>query len=330
MLRSMINFALGVVLSASALAATSLHARAQGAAKARAIAPRDTSKETRTAGPQRSRNISIENDAMTLGSTPYNDAVKRFLEKDKLKIIGGEKAPAGAFPWQVSLGVSWITNPEYAHFCGGSVYNDRWIVTAAHCLRNTDPSQVIITAGTNRLVPGSTRRNVKRIILHKNYVQATFDNDIALMELLDPLPLGDKIRPVAPLSPGDEAAMMTPGAPLSVTGWGATEEDGDTVRVLRFLENIPVILRAVCNEPLSYDGAITENMFCAGVPGKDSCQGDSGGPVTAGTKASPRLAGVVSWGEGCGRPDKYGVYTRVPRYVAWIDSCVTNAATCNQ
>ncbi len=157
---------------------------------------------------------------LSKGSEPYEEAVRQYLSKAQPKIVVGKPAPIGAFPWQVSLGVSWIADPFSAHFCGGSVYADRWIITAAHCQVRLLPAQVIITAGTNRLVDGATRRNVKRIIVHKDYDRQTSDNDIALMELEDPLPTGMQIKAVEPLRPATETGLLTDGAPLTVTGWG--------------------------------------------------------------------------------------------------------------
>ena len=88
--------------------------------------------------------------------------------------------------------------------------------------------------------------------------------------------------------------------------------------------NIPVIDNSVCNAAESYQKSITNNMLCAGERegGKDSCQGDSGGPLVLGTKNEARLIGIVSWGEGCARKDKYGVYTRVSSVYDWIYSSV--------
>lgn len=275
----------------------------------------------------------LENDAIVRGSTPYEETVRLYLnrEQPRTKIVGGKPAPAGAYPWQVSLGVSWIADPFSAHFCGGSVISEKWIITAAHCAQRLTPGQVVVTAGTNRLVAGATRRNVNRIIVHRNYNTQTQDNDIALLELLDPLPTGLQIKKVDLLTPAEEPGL-TETTMLTVTGWGATVEGGNVVRDLRFLDTLPFVFRATCNAPQAYDGRITANMICAGVRtgGQDSCQGDSGGPLTYNTTTSPKLAGIVSWGEGCARTDRVGIYTRVANYVDWIQSCVANSPTCNQ
>jgi secreted trypsin-like serine protease len=273
----------------------------------------------------------LENDPSLRGSVPYEEAVNRYLRKEQPKIVGGKPAPAGAFPWQVSLGVSWIADSFSAHFCGGSVFSEKWIVTAAHCAVGLTPGKVIVTAGTNRLVDGAVRRNVNRIIVHRNYNAQSMDNDIALMELRDPLPTGLQIKKIELLTPGEEGGL-TDTSVFTVTGWGATTEGGSVVRDLRYLDALPFVSRTTCNLPQAYDGRITPNMLCAGVRvgGMDSCQGDSGGPLSFGTVAAPKLAGIVSWGDGCARPDKVGIYTRVVNYIDWINSCVAGAQSCNQ
>jgi len=276
--------------------------------------------------------MTLDQDDALKGSPDYQEAVRKYLAKERPMILGGALAPIGAYPWQVSVGVSWIADPYSAHFCGGSVLSERWILTAAHCVVNTSPAKVSITAGTNKLVLGATRKNVQLIIVHRNYNPGTKDNDIALMQLIDPLPTGVFVRPVPLLTSADESALLVKNAPLAVIGWGATEEGGAPVRDLRHLNKLPYVLMETCNEQSAYDGRITDNMICAGKRegGEDSCQGDSGGPLTVKTDTSPKLAGIVSWGEGCARPERVGVYTRVAKYVDWVNGCLTNAASCNQ
>src|SRR5258708_5291782 len=121
--------------------------------------------------------VTLENDPATKGSSPYEETVQRYLHHQQQKIVGGKPAPAGSFPWQVSLGVSWIADPFSAHFCGGSVLSEKWLITAAHCAERLNPGQIVVTAGTTRLVDGATRRNVNRIIVHRNYNGQTQDND---------------------------------------------------------------------------------------------------------------------------------------------------------
>lgn len=325
MQRSILRLVASIVMFSFALAMSEQDAFGQAKKRMRRPAPARPSAES-----QRLRETTVEMDHLLRGSEPYNETVRRYLNKQEAKIVGGKPASAGAFPWQVSLGVSWIADPYSAHFCGGSVYSDRWIITAAHCAEDLTPLQVVITAGTNRLVATATRRNVKRIIVHKDYNATTTDNDVALMELMDPLPLGSEIKSVTLLPLSSEDSLLIEGAHLVVTGWGATQEGGQPVRDLRYLDDLPYVTRATCNRPLAYDGRITENMICAGRAGIDSCQGDSGGPLTVETETVPKLAGIVSWGEGCARPNKFGIYTRVAKYTDWVEACVSGSATCNR
>ena len=273
------------------------------------------------------------------GSRDYRETVDIYLKGKEQKIVGGKVAPDGTDPWQVSLDVSWIADPFKAHFCGGSIYSDKWIVTAAHCVVDTTPDKVIVSAGTHRLGQGGVRANVQRIIVKSNYNAATHDNDVALIELFTPLPLTAQgpVRSIAVLDAAEEKFAEGAGAEqglrtgtwLRVTGWGATNEGGPQVRDLRYVE-IPYVERQSCNAVLAYNGSITDNMVCAGqrVGGKDSCQGDSGGPLTTTGGDSPKLAGIVSFGEGCAQANKVGVYTRASRYATWIKACTAAPSSC--
>jgi secreted trypsin-like serine protease len=84
---------------------------------------------------------------------------------------------------------------------------------------------------------------------------------------------------------------------------------------------VPTITNDDCNIKEAYDGRVTHSMLCAGYPGeggKDSCTGDSGGPLVCDENGRAVLAGVVSWGESCAKPEKPGVYSRVTYILNWI------------
>jgi secreted trypsin-like serine protease len=266
------------------------------------------------------------------GSKEYRAVAEAYLKHQKLtpKIIGGAPAAPGSYPWQVSLEASWIADPLAGHFCGGTVYSATWVVTAAHCVQGLSPKDVLVTAGTHSLGKGGVRVNVNRIFVKSEYMDATHNNDIALLELFDPLPLGKDIAALAAVEAASEPTLLVKDAPLVVTGWGATSQGGKPVRDLRFV-GIPFVERTDCNRPLAYDNNVTENMICAGAVagGKDSCQGDSGGPLTVTKGDHALLAGVVSWGEGCANPNKVGVYTRVANYATWIAACVADTTKCH-
>jgi secreted trypsin-like serine protease len=258
----------------------------------------------------------------------FAEAKARYARHIAPKIVGGKVAAAGAFPWQVSLNIAEIDDPYWAHYCGGAIYSERWIVTAAHCVK-ARPEEIAVIAGTNELVEGATRRIVARIYVKPGYNPSTKDNDLALLELAQPLPFGDRVKAVQVATVALEPPLLVTDKLFSVTGWGATAQNGRQVRDLMYLE-VPFVESTECNRPLAYNGRVTDNMLCAGyaVGGRDSCQGDSGGPLTAETATNPKLVGIVSWGDGCGLPNRVGVYTRVAKYADWIRNCVADATKC--
>lgn len=261
------------------------------------------------------------------GSAPFRARVDSFLKGELSKIVGGLEAKPGQLPWQVSLGVSWMASPADAHFCGGSIYNESWIVTAAHCVDGNSPNEIIVTAGTVNLTKPAQRRNVAKILVKKGYVDPVKGEDIALLQLHSPLTLtGPDIAEIPLTSSGHE---LEAGNMLTTSGFGYEQEGGTVSAHLNFVD-IPSVSTAICNAPQSYDGQITDQMICAGDAegGKDSCQGDSGGPLVFEASSKPELVGVVSWGEGCARPLKYGIYTKVSAVADWIKACVSGGAEC--
>ena len=267
------------------------------------------------------------------GSPDYEATVRAFLTGEMRKIVGGEPAEAGRFPWQVSLGVSWIANPARGHFCGGSIINKDWILTAAHCVDGNTAESIIVTAGTHDLTVGGERRNLKRILVKSDFVTETEGSDIALLELFEPLPLGEgtTISAIERIVPADEdTVVLQPGPSLTTSGFGATREGGRVSSTLNFVD-VHFIASEDCNAPLSYNDKIKDDMICAGHPGgeRDSCQGDSGGPIIGMKDDEPILVGIVSWGDGCARALKYGVYARLAVFAEWVDACLVGRAECD-
>jgi len=233
------------------------------------------------------------------------------------KIVGGFPAPEQLYPWQVSIHYK-AYGPLKGHFCGGSVIAKRWILTAAHCLdRDTTADILGVYMGANSLMGMGTVISVKKIFTHKDYDPLTNNNDIALLELNNDA----SVTPVKIITPS-QSELNAPGVLSTVTGWGNTYESGRTTPTLMEV-GVKIISNRECNSPLSYAGNITSKMLCAGFRqgGKDACQGDSGGPlVVPNRKGGYILAGIVSWGDGCARPGKYGVYTRITEFTNWIQS----------
>uniref|UniRef100_A0AAQ5XUP3 Peptidase S1 domain-containing protein n=1 Tax=Amphiprion ocellaris TaxID=80972 RepID=A0AAQ5XUP3_AMPOC len=165
----------------------------------------------------------------------------------------------------------------------------------------------VMTTGTN----GAATRLIRRILLHPQYDQFTSDYDIALLEMSAPVFFNDLVQPVCvPAS----SHTFTTGTSCYVTGWGVLMEDGKRMGDSQF-----VCLQNTCNK--LYDDAVTPRMLCAGnlQGGVDACQGDSGGPLVCLERGRRWfLAGIVSWGEGCARQNRPGVYTQVIKFTDWI------------
>ena len=232
-------------------------------------------------------------------------------------IVGGRPvANISDAHWQVALVDG--NDSSLFQFCGGSLVAPGWVLTAAHCVDNSmvakDPKRLDVIAGTLTYKTGGARTDVDKIFVHPKWKQTgtELDFDATLLKLKTPVTVVAPIKLIAP------NGTLPEGPTVRVTGWGAISEGGSVSEKLLFVD-VPVISNAECNKPDAYDGRVTDQMFCAGVRegGLDSCQGDSGGPVMSTASGTQELVGIVSWGFGCARRLKPGVYTRVTTVSQW-------------
>ena len=235
----------------------------------------------------------------------------------KTRIVGGNQAIIEQHPYQVSL--KYIDDGK--HFCGGTIIDEEWIVTAAHCLEGESIEDFKVAAGITGITQSHQNRTVELFINHPGYNSTTNDNDIALIKLSSPLTFDNKVQQIAYATKDDDTnGLLDAGTTATVSGWGDTMEDGVASTTLLAV-NIPITLFSVANA--AYNNALTSNMLAAGlaVGGKDACQGDSGGPLVVPNSDNTAviLAGVVSFGDGCARPNKYGIYAKVSEYAEWIE-----------
>lgn len=246
------------------------------------------------------------------------------------QIVGGETAEPGAWPWMVAIQA--FTEAGYHTFCGASLVAPSWALTAAHCVVNAEPEQIVATVGPYRLDSGQgEKRSVDRIVLHPRYgfdFAHDFAHDLALLHLTEPVE-GELVS----LLGSDNLELAGPGTAGTVVGWGAVSEDGRGGSLTYDLQQVelPIVSEEECTS--SMGRMITENMLCAGFRqgGKDACHGDSGGPlVVPDGEGGWQLAGLVSFGIGCARPMFYGVYTRVSQYHDWILSQIIREETAEE
>ena len=239
------------------------------------------------------------------------------------RIFGGQPAKIENFPWQV-----FFNHPR----ASGALINEYWVLPAAHVLEKiSDPLMYVGTMSVRTtLLENAQRLYSKRVFIHPSWkkeddpnTRTNFDNDIALVQLKDPVKMGPKVSPIC--LPGTSSEYnVSPGDMGLISGWGSTEKKGFVINLRG--AKVPVTSLETCKQVKEEnptvrpeDYVFTDNMICAGEKGVDSCHGDSGGAfafqVPNVTVPKFYVAGLVSWGKRCGT---YGVYTKVKNYVDWI------------
>lgn len=272
---------------------------------------------------------------------------------DTEMIVGGKRAPDGKYPWQVRL-YEWPVDVK--GFCGGSLIGDRWVLTAAHCVMGPNkPGDPIAPASQVYVGYGSTDRAEttkivsEKIVLHPDFAEHGIRSgaDIALIKLAAPV-AADTAKPIEFADPAAEEKLLTRGAKVTVTGWGAIwdPDDKEILELLSKVTPLPEEVTEKLNFPRklheveihvmdhgecrsAYQASqldVTETEICAMKPSSvaNACYGDSGGPLMVLANNPKRYVqvGVVSWGDRCGRAGVPNVYARVSAFHDWIETTI--------
>ena len=229
------------------------------------------------------------------------------------KIVGGEDATEGEHPW-----VAYLSNSSTGStsFCGASLISARWAITAAHCIVYNN-TYVVAGVYDRDTATSANTFLVQNTYVHPDFSDVTLDNDIALLQLHNPVPTS-LVNEYAQLPSANlNSIYVGTGDDVKVMGWGRLNFGGADSDILQEVV-VPVTSESYCEN--AYGSLDYGKQVCAGNTGggEDSCQGDSGGPLLFSAYGQDYVAGLVSFGEQCALPGYPGVYTRTSGYLDWI------------
>ncbi|EFA04604.1 brachyurin [Tribolium castaneum] len=236
----------------------------------------------------------------------------------EVRIIGGDDALAGQFPFSAAI---YVRTNDGTYFCGGTLISDEWILTAGQCVH--EAVLFTIQLGSNTLQgddPNRIKVSTSESVIHPNFDPLTLQNDIGLVKLRLPVEYNDYVRQIRFLP----TFRLQDGALTIGIGWGQISDESSGLSNQLQRVNLTTISTDECK--LTYGGQITEDMVCvSGNYNEGSCTGDMGSPLLQHVgRGYYLIVGVASFisGNGCESTDPSG-YTRTFSYIGWVRN-ITN------
>ncbi|XP_060591160.1 sushi, von Willebrand factor type A, EGF and pentraxin domain-containing protein 1-like [Ruditapes philippinarum] len=258
-------------------------------------------------------------------------------KKRHVRVIGGVETEKGMHPWQVNIQRK--KRGRMRHWCGGTIINKEWILSAAHCFddyvrtydglsRKFNIKDIRVIVGDHDLTKHDEYEKmfeVEYIVRHWNYTDFNGkynNNDIALLKVKSTsgIVFNDFIQPACL---PDDLTLLLSETKCEVSGWGKKNFLGEISDKLKAVE-VPIIPGHVCQSNYNKYSIDFEKVICAGDTTADACLGDSGGPLICNINGLSTVIGITSWGEGCSQKDSPGVYTKVSAYIKWINEQISN------
>uniref|UniRef100_A0AAR2JSK7 T-plasminogen activator n=1 Tax=Pygocentrus nattereri TaxID=42514 RepID=A0AAR2JSK7_PYGNA len=243
----------------------------------------------------------------------------------EFRIRGGQASDIKDQPWQAAITVYRPRSRSHSFLCGGVLIDSCWVLSAAHCFHEG------FTADRLRVTLGRTFRqknssseqifDVENYWLHEQYNEETYDNDIVLLKLKTEHGICAIHSPeVLPVCLPEPNLVFQDWMECEISGYGKEEEFSPFYSEQVKRGHVRLWPQERCVPEKLSGRLVTSNMLCAGDTRglDDACKGDSGGPLVCEKDGRMMLAGLISWGDGCGKKDTPGVYTRVVKYIAWI------------